>query len=148
MPIINGYEASKFIKSNSPEKSTPIIAVSANAFIEDQQQALAVGCDDFISKPFSTNKLLAAIGRQLNISYAYEDEASVKINVNTEKIKSSLGKTSPEWRERLYNASCLCDDNQVFDLLKELPQSEQQLQRKIAELAQNFRFDLIIELIS
>ncbi|BAZ08161.1 periplasmic sensor hybrid histidine kinase [Calothrix sp. NIES-3974] len=148
MPVMNGYEASTFIKSNSPEKPTPIIAVSANAFIEDQQQALAVGCDDFISKPFSTNKLLAAIGRQLNISYVYDDEAAVKINLNTEKIKSSLGKTSPEWRERLYNASCLCDDNQVFDLLKELPQSEQQLQRKIAELAQNFRFDLIIELIS
>lgn len=148
MPVINGYEASQQIKSQSQGKSTPIIAISANAFLEDQQNALSDGCDDFISKPFQANKLLEIVAKHLHADYIYAAENKVtQFNFNEAEMKLYLSQTSSQWREKIYSASCLGDDNQIFELLKELPSSQNQLQASITGLANDFRFDKIIELI-
>lgn len=53
MPVMNGYEATKAIRaSDSPRARTiPIVAMSANAFVEDVRNALNVGMNAHISKP-------------------------------------------------------------------------------------------------
>ena len=59
MPIMDGLEATKKIKAAHPE--LPIIALTANAFDSDRQLAMSAGCDDFLSKPVSSEKCLKAI---------------------------------------------------------------------------------------
>jgi CheY-like chemotaxis protein len=51
MPIMNGFEATKLIKEFRSD--IPIIALSAYTSPEDISNALAAGCDDFISKPIT-----------------------------------------------------------------------------------------------
>jgi signal transduction histidine kinase/ActR/RegA family two-component response regulator len=53
MPEMDGLEASKVIKASRKYKKhpTPIIAVTANAFVEDRTRALEAGMDDFLTKP-------------------------------------------------------------------------------------------------
>ena len=53
MPVMNGYEATKAIRRSSHElaKTTPIIAMTANAFSEDIQHSLAAGMNAHVSKP-------------------------------------------------------------------------------------------------
>ncbi|HAH59074.1 MAG TPA: two-component system response regulator, partial [Bacteroidales bacterium] len=53
MPVMDGYEATRIIKSFRPD--LPIIAVTAFAFSEDRDKALAAGCDEYISKPLNRN---------------------------------------------------------------------------------------------
>ena len=67
MPNLDGYDATtKIRKLNDPGRSgIPIIAMTANAFKEDQQRALAVGMDAHIAKPIQINHMLATIGRFL-----------------------------------------------------------------------------------
>lgn len=60
MPVMNGYEAAKAIRSlEDPELSSiPILAMTANAFDEDREQALRSGMDAHIAKPIDVNLLL------------------------------------------------------------------------------------------
>ena len=59
MPIMNGYEASRQIKSIRPD--LPIIAQTAYAMAEDRKRAIEAGCDDFIAKPIGKDDLLLKI---------------------------------------------------------------------------------------
>ena len=63
MPIMDGYEATKAIRSLPLNKQPFIIAMTANAMIGDKEKCLAVGMDDYVSKPISKDKLYKAISR-------------------------------------------------------------------------------------
>ena len=64
MPNMNGYEATKAIRALSREdaQTTPIIAMSANAFEEDIQKSLDAGMNAHLSKPINVAELLKALG--------------------------------------------------------------------------------------
>lgn len=59
MPVMNGYDATRQIRaSDHPEaKTIPIIAMTANAFIEDVQDAIAAGMNEHLAKPIYINGL-------------------------------------------------------------------------------------------
>lgn len=63
MPDIDGFEATKHIRTNfqAPICNTPVIAMTAAAFIGDKEKCLAAGMNDYISKPFSAEDLLQKI---------------------------------------------------------------------------------------
>ncbi len=63
MPIMDGLEATKKIKETHP--SLPIIALTANAFDSDRQIAFDAGCDEFLSKPISSDLCLKTIAKVL-----------------------------------------------------------------------------------
>ena len=61
MPIMDGLEATKAIKEKHPD--LPIVALTANAFDSDRQLAMEVGCNDFLSKPVSSEECIETIKR-------------------------------------------------------------------------------------
>lgn len=61
MPLLSGLEATRQIKETYP--SLPIIALTANAFDTDKEEAIKAGCDDFLSKPVSSQKCLETIAK-------------------------------------------------------------------------------------
>jgi CheY-like chemotaxis protein len=63
MPIMNGLEATKAIKEKHPD--LPILALTANAFDSDRQLAMDAGCNDFLSKPVSSEECLETIKRYI-----------------------------------------------------------------------------------
>ena len=63
MPLMDGLEATRQIKAQQPE--LPIIALTANAFDSDRQQAMDAGCDDFMSKPISAALCLQMIEKYI-----------------------------------------------------------------------------------
>lgn len=63
MPVMDGLEATRIIKEKHPD--LPVIALTANAFDSDRQLALDAGCDDFLSKPVSSDLCLKTIKKFL-----------------------------------------------------------------------------------
>lgn len=63
LPIMTGYRATEIIKQQFPD--IPIIAQTAYAMAGDREKCLKVGCNDYLTKPFSTFKLYNAIHDQL-----------------------------------------------------------------------------------
>ena len=65
MPVMNGYEAAKMIRSLDREdaKAIPIIAMTANAFAEDRIRAKEAGMDEHVAKPVDVELLIKVIHR-------------------------------------------------------------------------------------
>ena len=65
MPVMNGYEAAKMIRSMDREdaKAIPIIAMTANAFAEDRIRAKEAGMDEHVAKPVDVELLIKVIHR-------------------------------------------------------------------------------------
>jgi CheY-like chemotaxis protein len=51
MPVLNGVEATRAIRADSLNRTTPILAMTANAFNEDRLACLDAGMNDHIAKP-------------------------------------------------------------------------------------------------
>ncbi|MBQ7476465.1 MAG: response regulator [Selenomonadaceae bacterium] len=68
MPKMNGYDATRAIRNlpRADSKTTPIIAMTANAFDEDKNNVLEAGMDDHIAKPLDISNLLATLKKYLS----------------------------------------------------------------------------------
>lgn len=62
MPKVDGYEACRKLKQDPSMKDVPVILLTAKGRDIDRKLGLEVGADDYITKPFSPNKLLEKIG--------------------------------------------------------------------------------------
>lgn len=65
LPVIDGWEATKRLKSDPQTASIPVIALTAHAMASDEQKAREAGCDDFDTKPIELTRLLEKMQRQL-----------------------------------------------------------------------------------
>ncbi len=65
LPVLDGWEATRRLKSQPSTASIPIIALTAHAMASDEEQARDAGCDDFDTKPIELPRLLEKMGTQL-----------------------------------------------------------------------------------
>jgi CheY-like chemotaxis protein len=65
LPVMNGWQATHWIKSGPDTHSIPIIALTAFTMDEDRRKCLAVGCDEFETKPVEFPRLLAKMSALL-----------------------------------------------------------------------------------
>ena len=61
MPQLNGVEATKAIRAESLNSTTPILAMTANAFDEDRQICLEAGMNEHIAKPVNPQRLFETL---------------------------------------------------------------------------------------
>lgn|SRR5207302_2040265 len=65
MPLLDGFQVARRLKSDPATASIPIVAVSALARPDDREEALAAGCDEFVRKPFELDELEQVIRNYL-----------------------------------------------------------------------------------
>jgi len=61
MPRVDGLEATRQIRASPRGAKVPILAMTANAFVEDKARCIAAGMNDFVAKPYDPNTLFAAL---------------------------------------------------------------------------------------
>ena len=96
MPNMDGYEATIHIRNTeNPNRKTPIVALTASAMIDQRNRAMAVGMNDFISKPFTPNHLLGLIQEYLSAKKEPETEVlsgtGRKIELNRAALNELYG---------------------------------------------------------
>jgi two-component system cell cycle response regulator DivK len=65
LPVMDGYETTRRIRADPESKAIPIIAVTSYALTGDEAKALAAGCNDYVTKPYSPRALLAKVSEHL-----------------------------------------------------------------------------------
>lgn len=65
MPVMNGFDATRAMRSDPKLAKLPVIALTANALKGEDDKCRAAGCNDYIAKPYSKEQVLNAIARLL-----------------------------------------------------------------------------------
>ncbi|MAZ02158.1 MAG: two-component system response regulator [Sneathiella sp.] len=65
LPVMDGWEATRQLKSSDETKAIPVIALSAHALEGEREKALSAGCDDFDTKPVDFARLMGKIQQYL-----------------------------------------------------------------------------------
>jgi two-component system, cell cycle response regulator DivK len=73
LPIVDGWSATRQLKTSAATCKIPIIALTAHAMSGDRDKCLAVGCDDYDIKPIEFARLLGKIETLLKASTAHLD---------------------------------------------------------------------------
>lgn len=148
MPVMDGYEATKQIKTTIKGQATAIIAITASVLKDDKNIILSAGCDDFVRKPFEESIIFEMIEKHLGVRYVYEEthlaeKQTIRYTLDAECLKVM----SADWLEEVYQASMDLDDDSILTLIAQIPENHTTLAAALTDCVQNFRFDQIIYLI-
>jgi CheY-like chemotaxis protein len=148
MPVMDGYEATKQIKSHLKGQATVIIALTASAFEEDRVVAISAGCDDFVRKPFREEEIFEKMAHYLGVRYVYEPLISLpKAQAGQSQINPELLDAMPvEWRKQLHQAAIQVDAEQILRLIEQIPPEYANLALSLTDLVNNYQFDRIVAL--
>jgi len=75
MPVMDGLEATRRLKATEKGRSVPFIAITGNAFDEDQKKGMAIGMAAYLCKPFRAEELLRMLGGCLDLRSLYQETA-------------------------------------------------------------------------
>ncbi|MBA3922188.1 MAG: response regulator, partial [Nostocaceae cyanobacterium] len=148
MPVMDGYEATKYIKARLHGQATVVIAFTASAFDQERNLILSTGCDDFVIKPFREEVLLEKISTHLGAQYLYEDLPRTIPNHSVEELTPELVNVMPTpWLTQLQQAAECVDNEHLRQLITQIPAEYAFLAESLSEWVKNFRCDKIVELI-
>ncbi|HAE83278.1 MAG TPA: response regulator [Ktedonobacter sp.] len=65
MPVLDGYRTTQLIRARPALANVPIVAVTAYALNDENEAALQIGCNEYLTKPFKPRQLLEVVDRLL-----------------------------------------------------------------------------------
>ena len=147
MPVMDGHEATRQIKSSTKGQSITVIALTASVFEHERISVLEDGCDDFIRKPFRESAIFEKLAQHLGVEFVYEEKQKTQpIRVSQAITLDSLKATSSEWISRLHQAASMADSEATLSIIAEIRQNDGGLAAGLQMLVNEFRFDKIVAL--
>jgi PAS domain S-box-containing protein len=130
MPELDGLETTYRIRGEFPVEEQPrIIAMTANAMESDRQACLAVGMDDYLSKPLMVRELIAALQRVRPPEPRSEEPASAPAHLDTglapaalERLRRTLGRKAEQLLPGLVDL-----------LLRDMPRLQEEARSALAQ---------------
>jgi CheY-like chemotaxis protein len=68
LPVMDGWEATRRVKSNNATRGVPVIGLTAHAMNGDRERAIEAGCDDYDTKPVELDRLIGKMERLLGMA--------------------------------------------------------------------------------
>ena len=65
LPVVDGWEATRRVKSDDATRGVPVIGLTAHAMAGDREKAIEAGCDDYDTKPVELERLIGKMERLL-----------------------------------------------------------------------------------
>ncbi len=150
MPVMDGYEATKRIKSTTKGQATAVIALTASVLEEQRAIVLSAGCDDFVRKPFQQQAIFEIMAKYLGVSYIYQEKESPSRPENvTNKLLNLtvvLAGMSKKWIVKLHKAALDADSELVSQLIEEIPSSHALELMTLRNWVNKFQFEMILDL--
>ena len=150
MPVMDGLEAIARIRETVEGKDVVIIVLSASAFQESQEEALAAGADGFLAKPFKAGDLFATIGRHLEVEYEYAEAelaAGEMIEGLARPSAGAVSKLPADLLERMRDATVSGDLDRLLELIDEAEGHDAAAVEGLRKLADQFEYEALLQVL-
>lgn len=151
MPVMDGYEATRYIKAHLQGQATAIIALTASIFDGEKQLVLTAGCDDFVRKPFQQGAIIAKLVEHLGVEFVYAEPEIHPHPIlapppDQAALAADLSHLPTAWRNQVYHLATQANQVALRQLLNELPPEHNPIRQSLATWIDNFQFDKIMTL--
>jgi signal transduction histidine kinase/CheY-like chemotaxis protein len=144
MPIMDGVEATRRIRRLPGGRAVRIVAVTASAFKEQQQELLDAGMDDFVRKPYRFSEIYDCMAKQLDIKYLYQSDALAAPPPPEPPTPAMLAALPPALRGALRDALESLDSDRIADVIGQIGAIDAELGRSLASVADYFDYPAIL----
>ena len=143
MPVMDGEEATRRVRRLPGGDRVKIVAVTASAFLEEQQEMLEAGMDDFVRKPYRPHEIYDCLARQLGVRYQYEDVPEVE-EAAVDLTPAMLAVLPEALRTDLRKALESLETEAINAVIRQVGIYDPKLEKALARLALEFDYQSIL----
>jgi PAS domain S-box-containing protein len=147
MPIMSGDETLRRIRSSN-NAGVKVLAVSATAYIEEQEKMIASGANAFLPKPFHKSDLLDAIEKLLGVVYLHRDEATAVERVSSSELHDVISTLPTTMVEAIKRAASSADITQILATIEDMEPYSRPLAGEMRRLADEYAYEAILDLLN
>jgi signal transduction histidine kinase/CheY-like chemotaxis protein len=147
MPVMDGMEATKTIRQLPDGQDVKIVAVTASAFMEQRQEMLQAGMNDFIRKPYRANEIYECLSKHLGMKYIYAGISTNEVLPKT--LTPGMLSILPEsLRGELKESLESLEKERIAAAIKQVAAYDQPLQKILIQLVDNFDYPTILNALN
>ncbi len=150
MPALDGYGATRRIRSTSNGKNTPVVVLSASAFEVDRKMLETYDIQGYIHKPFRANDLYQTLGEILDVKYIYEEDVSAQNTYSDQArdISGDIYLLPDNLLKRMQEAVSAADLDELIELIHEIENEYADLAKELLLHANNYDYDYLSKLLT
>lgn len=145
MPVMDGLEATRRIRELPGGKDVKIIAVTASALLEQRQEILDVGIDDFVLKPYRFNDIYDCLIKHLNVQYIYADAQAEMAAQDWTLTAEAFHVLPQQLRAELQAALQSLDSEKINAVVEQVATYDAELHKTLQHLVDNFDYPTILQ---
>ena len=146
MPVMDGMEATRRIRTMPGGQSVKIVALTASVFKEQQQEMLDAGMDDLVRKPYKPDEIFSCMSKHLGVRFVYQDAAIAERSL-AELSAKDLAELPQDLREELKEALILLDEEPINQAIDRISQLDSELGKKLRHHADNLEYAKIFGIL-
>ncbi|MDR3371842.1 ATP-binding protein [Rhodoferax sp.] len=147
MPVMDGIEATQRIRKLPEGHSVKIVAVTASAFKEQQQELFDAGMDDFVRKPYRFSEIYDCLARQLGVIFVYQTD-EVQHAAPAELTPAMLALLPFSLRNELKAALENLDNERITAIVGQVGEIDSNLGHTLTSLVEYFNYPAILDALS
>jgi CheY-like chemotaxis protein len=150
MPVMDGYEVIRWIKSSEKGKLTPIVVLTASLFEHEKTKMEELDIQGYIRKPFQENELFDIIGKVLGIQYLYGNGKTTSESgyLNKQALKKDLASLPKKLVSQMQDAVEVGDFNLLMKLLNNFDPTNMEFARHLMVQAKKYNYDYFQQLLN
>jgi signal transduction histidine kinase/CheY-like chemotaxis protein len=146
MPVMDGIEATKYIRSLPDGDKVKIIAVTASALTEQLPELAEAGMDELIHKPYHFSEIYDCMSRQLGVKFIY---AKKQITKEPESLSAKQLEVLPDsLRISLKDALVSLDRRSIGNVLSQIGEVDNELKNTLLRLVNEFNYPKILDTLA
>lgn len=140
MPVMDGLEATRRIRAMEGGKEVKIVAVTASAFVEQREEMLAAGLDDFVRKPYRPAEIFDCMVRHLGVRFIYRKKTEAHAEADGVLSTAALVSLPEALRRELAHGLVLGDSEQLAKLILRIQQQDAALAQVLTRYVAAFNY--------
>jgi signal transduction histidine kinase/CheY-like chemotaxis protein len=148
MPVLDGFAATRKIRTLPGGEAVKIVAVTASVLKEQQEKILAAGCDEMVRKPFKDHEIFETMARLLDIKYLYRDMGegvTQKERINL--TKDMLADLPRELLQELRESTLALNREAALEMISHIGDHAPEVATGLKELVDNYQMVQLRDLL-